>query len=193
MDRLDAANCFSGQCNQSVCTAHHESARKLNVHGYEHKYRFKSRGSLGIQLQLRHPRRQPSDRPKTLFTNAFIPARFGAPYTTKLYGTNTVPGKYTPGFPARTGTNGIQDGYDIISYLADMPFTQEFISVKLCRLFVHDDFPNPSNDPNNPAYDFYNYAAGNLSPEAQLVRDCMSAWENNSPKGQLRPRARHDF
>ncbi|MEO6183939.1 MAG: DUF1800 family protein [Verrucomicrobiota bacterium] len=128
----------------------------------------------------------PGTRPKTLFTNASIPARFGAPYTTSLYGTNTVPGKYTFGFPARTGTNAIQDGYDVISYLADLPFTQEYISVKLCRLFVHDDFPNPSNDTNNPAYDFYDYAGGNLSPEAQLVRDCMTAW-NTPPKGRIRP------
>ena len=52
---------------------------------------------------------------------------------------------------------------------------------------MHDNFPNPSNDTNNPAYDFYNYAAGNLSPEAQLVRDCMAAWETSSPKGQIRP------
>ncbi|HTG44537.1 MAG TPA: DUF1800 family protein, partial [Verrucomicrobiae bacterium] len=129
----------------------------------------------------------PGTRPKTMFTNAFVPARFGAPYTTKFYGTNGVAGRYTLGFPARTGTNAIQDGYDIIAYLADMPFTQEYISLKLCRLFVHDDFPNPSNDTNNPAYDFYNYAGGNVSPEAQLVRDCMSAWENSSPRGQIRP------
>ena len=122
----------------------------------------------------------PGTRPKTLFTNASIPARFGAPYTTKLYGTNTISGKYTFGFPPRTGTNSIQDGYDIINFLAGMPFTQEYISVKLCRLFVHDDFPNPSNDTSNPAYGLYDYASGNLSAEAQLVRDCMSAWENSS-------------
>ncbi len=130
----------------------------------------------------------PSTRPKTLFTNAFISPRFGAPYTTKFYGTNTVAGRYTLGFPARTGTNSIQDGYDVLSYIADLPFTQEYISLKLCRIFVHDDFPNPSSDPSNTNdYNFYNYAAGNLSPEAQLVRDCMSAWENSSPKGQIRP------
>jgi uncharacterized protein (DUF1800 family) len=127
-------------------------------------------------------------RTKTLFTNAFVPARFGTPYTTRFYATNLVAGRYTFGIPtARLGTNGIQDGYDVLAYLADLPFTQEYISVKLCRLFVHDDFPNPSNDTNNPAYDFYNYAAGNLSPEAQLVRDCMTAWDNSSPKGQIRP------
>lgn len=126
-------------------------------------------------------------RAKILFTNAVVSARFGAPYTTKLYGTNTVPGRYTFGLPtARTGTNGIQDGYDIINFLADMPFTQEYISVKLCRLFVSDDFPNPSSDTNFAAYAFYDYAGGNLTPEAQLVRDCMSAWESSSPKGNIR-------
>lgn len=128
-----------------------------------------------------------TSRSKTMFPNATIPARFGPPYTTKFYGTNTVAGRYTLGFPNRSGTNGIQDGYDVIRYLADMPFTQEYISIKLCRLFVHDDFPNPSNDPSSPAYQFYNYASGNLSPEAQLVRDCMLAWEFSWPKGQLRP------
>ena len=125
---------------------------------------------------------------KVLFTNAFVPARFGAPYTTKIYSTNSVGGNYQLTLPtARSGTNGIQDGYEVIAYLANLPFTQEFISIKLCRLFIHDDFPNPSNDTNNPAYAFYNYAAGNLSPEAQLVRDCMTAWENSSPQGQIRP------
>lgn len=114
---------------------------------------------------------------KTIFPGKVVPDRFGPPYAGKSY--ELV-------LPARTGTNGIQDGYQVIRHLADQPFTQEFISIKLCRLFVHDDFPNPSNDPANPNYDFYNYAAGNLSPEAALVRECMRAWENGSPKGQIR-------
>jgi uncharacterized protein (DUF1800 family) len=78
--------------------------------------------------------------------------------------------------PARTGTNGIQDGYDIIAHLANQPFTQEFISVKLCRLFVHDDF-----------YIGDDFTDPNLSPEGQLVKQCMQAWETSSPKGQIRP------
>src|SRR4030095_9590327 len=77
---------------------------------------------------------------KRIWGGKMVPARFGSPYTTKLYGNNAVPGLYELNFPARTGTNGIQDGYDIVSRIAELPFTQEFISVKLCRLFVHDDF-----------------------------------------------------
>jgi uncharacterized protein (DUF1800 family) len=123
---------------------------------------------------------------KTIFTNKFVPARFGPPWTTQTYGTNTVPGLYQLIVPGRSGTNGIQEGYDVIQHLANLPFTEEYLSIKLCRLFVHDDFPNPNNDPaQTNEYNFYNYAAGNLSPEAQLVRACLSAWETNSPKGQI--------
>ena len=85
---------------------------------------------------------------------------------------------------SNTDTNGIQEGYQVIQHLANLPFTEEYISVKLCRLLVHDNFPNPSNDPSNAVYNIYNYAAGNLSPEADLVHRCMLAWETNSPKGQ---------
>ena len=125
-----------------------------------------------------NPAAHDTTRAKTLFAGATIPARFGAPYGTGSY-TLTIATNLT-------GTNGIQNGYSILTNLANLPFTQEYISIKLCRLFVHDDFPNPSNDTNNPAYDFYNYAGGNLSAEAQLVRDCMTAWESGSPKGQIR-------
>jgi uncharacterized protein (DUF1800 family) len=106
-----------------------------------------------------------------------VPARFGAPWAGTLYGLYV---------PARTGTNGIQDGYDVIRHIANQPFTEEYISLKLCRLFVHDDFPNPSNDPSNGSYGFYNYGAGSLTPEADLVHQCMLAWENSNPKGQIR-------
>jgi uncharacterized protein (DUF1800 family) len=73
------------------------------------------------------------------------------------------------------GTNSIQEGYQTLQYLADQPFTQEFISVKLCRLFVHDDFQTG-----------YNFIDPNLSEEGKLVRACMQAWEENVPKGQMR-------
>lgn len=73
------------------------------------------------------------------------------------------------------GTNSVQEGYEVLAHLADQPFTQEFISVKLCRLFVHDDFALG-----------YDFTDPNLSPEGRLVRACMEAWENSTPKGQIR-------
>jgi len=73
------------------------------------------------------------------------------------------------------GTNSVQEGYTVLSHMADQPFTQEFISVKLCRLFVHEDFAHG-----------YDFTSPNLSPEGRLVRECMRAWEDNMPKGQLR-------
>ena len=73
------------------------------------------------------------------------------------------------------GTDSIQEGYQTLQYLADQPFTQEFISVKLCRLFVHDDFQTG-----------YDFTDPNLSEEGKLVRACMQAWEQNVPKGQIR-------
>ncbi len=103
---------------------------------------------------------------KTIFPGKTVPARFASPYAGRSYQLT---------LPARTGTNGIKDGYDVLAHLADQPFTQEFLSVKLCRLFVHDDF--------DVGYDFTD---PNLSPEGQLVRECMMAWETNSPKGQIR-------
>jgi hypothetical protein len=113
---------------------------------------------------------------KIIFPNKTVPARFGSPWA----GAN-----YQLTLANSSGTNSIQDGYQVLAHVANQPFTEEYISIKLCRLLVHDDFPNPSNDTNNPAYALYNYAAGNLSPEAQLVHDCMLTWETNSPKGQI--------
>lgn len=103
---------------------------------------------------------------KTLFRGKTVPIRFGAPYAGR---------EYQLSLPARGGTNGIQDGYDVLRHLANQPFTQEFISVKLCRLFVHDDF--------EIGYDF---RSSSLSEEGRLVRSCMEAWESTEPKGQVR-------
>jgi len=106
----------------------------------------------------------------SIFPGKTIPARFGAPWAGTSYQLN-IP-------PRATGdTNGIQDGYAVIGHLADLPFTMEFISVKLCRLFVHDNFQ----------HGIYNYTDPNRSPEAELVRQCMMAWWNSSPRGQIRP------
>ena len=113
-----------------------------------------------------------------------VPARFGSPWA-GMSCQLTIPG--------RTGTNGIQDGYDVIRHLANLPMTMEYLSVKLCRLFVHDGFPNPTTRPELPEYAFYDYTNPNRSAEAELVHQCMLAWWNNNPRGQLRPVLRTIF
>ncbi|HTI69831.1 MAG TPA: DUF1800 family protein [Candidatus Limnocylindria bacterium] len=99
-----------------------------------------------------------------------VPARFGPPWAGQPYGLVLDSG---------SGTNSIQDGYQLLRHMASQPFTEEFLSVKLCRLFVHENF--------NIGYDFTD---GETSPEEELVHACMMAWENppnGGPKGQLRP------
>jgi uncharacterized protein (DUF1800 family) len=112
-------------------------------------------------------RERHNDNAKTIFQGKTVPARFGSPYAGRSYELT---------IPARSGTIGIQDGYDVIRHLADQPFTQEFISVKLCRLFIHDDF----------VHGVYDYTDPNLSTEGKLIKQCMEAWENGDPKGQIR-------
>ena len=102
----------------------------------------------------------------TNYSPKTVPARFGPPWAGRDYSLVLNNG---------STTNGIQDGYQVIAHLANQPFTEEFLSVKLCRLLVHDNFA--------VGYDF----TSDTSPEAQLVHACMLAWENSSPKGQLRP------
>ena len=55
-----------------------------------------------------------------------------------------------------------------------MGFTQEYISVKLCRLFIHDDFE----------HGVYDYTDPNRSPEAELIRQCMVAWQTPAGDGR---------
>ncbi len=107
----------------------------------------------------------------TLATNQskVVPARFGPPWAGRAYQLK---------LPARTGNAGLQDGYDVLAHLANQPFTQEFLCVKLCRLLVHDDFAL--------GYDFSDSVE---TPEEHLVHSMMSAWEtppNGGPQGQLR-------
>jgi uncharacterized protein (DUF1800 family) len=104
---------------------------------------------------------------KVIYGGKIVPARFGPPYTTRLYAGNSVPGLYELHIPARSGTNGFKDGYDVITHLANLPFTQEFISVKLCRLLVHDNFSTGSD-----------FTSASLSEEGKLVKACMNAWDN---------------
>lgn len=97
---------------------------------------------------------------KVLFSEYIIDARFGA--------AGNLP--YELSLPMRVSTNGIQDGYDIIAHLADLPYTQEYVIIKLCQLFVHEDFSFPN---------YYNVNIA--SPELDLVKDCMNAWSTPAP------------
>ena len=105
---------------------------------------------------------------KRLFTNNVIDARFGASfgagqsYALILQSTNA------------TYTNGLLEGYIVAQHLANVPYTMEFLSVKLCRVFVHEGFE----------FGDYDYTAPNLTPEAALVKECMTAW--NTPAGDGR-------
>jgi uncharacterized protein (DUF1800 family) len=103
----------------------------------------------------------------TIFPGKTVPDRFGPPWAGR---------NYQLALPIRTGTNGIKDGYDVVAHLSNQPFTEEFISVKLCRLFVHDNF----------VHGVYDYTDPNLSDEGKLVKACMTAWENSAPKGNVR-------
>jgi len=116
----------------------------------------------------------------TIFAGKTVPARYGAPWAGRNY---QLP------IPVRTNsdTNSIQDGYDVIAHMANQPFTQEYLSVKLCRLFVHDGFPNPTTRTDLPEdYAFYDYTDPHRSAEAELVRQCMLTWENSAPQGNIR-------
>jgi hypothetical protein len=74
------------------------------------------------------------------------------------------PGRTTP-------QTAILDGYDVIRHLSTNLFTAEYLSVKLCRLFVHEDF----------VHGVYDYADPNRSREAELVRQCILAWDTPGP------------
>lgn len=105
---------------------------------------------------------------KRLFTNGVIDARFGAQFG------GGQPYAFVVTNNAYPGTNGMREGYLAAEHLANLPFTAEFLSVKLCRTFVHENFE----------FGVYDYTAPELSPEAQLVKDCMTAW--NTPAGDQR-------
>jgi hypothetical protein len=113
---------------------------------------------------------------KTICGGKTVPARFGPPWAGQPYQLVLNNG---------SGTNGIQDGYQVLQHLANQPYTSEYLSIKLCRLLVHDQFPNPTTMTNLPEYAFYDYTRSDPTPEAQLVHNCMLAWETNSPKGQI--------
>ncbi len=108
----------------------------------------------------------PTTRVMTRSTPRTIPARFGPPWAGQPYAWAA---------PVGNGTNSINEGYAVLTHLANQPFTEEYISVKLCRLLVHDGFDHG-----------YDFTDGVATPEENLVKACMLAWEGSSPKGNIR-------
>jgi uncharacterized protein (DUF1800 family) len=105
---------------------------------------------------------------KRIFTNGPIAARFGAQFgagqSYSLILSNTQ----------ATGTNGFGEGYKFAQHVSTLPYTMEFVSVKLCRLFVHENFQ----------FGVYDYTTNNPTPEVQLVKDCMTAWNTAAGDGR---------
>jgi len=48
---------------------------------------------------------------------------------------------YELALPARSGAAGLDDGFDVLRHLAQLPLTAQFVSAKLARKFVADDPP----------------------------------------------------
>jgi uncharacterized protein (DUF1800 family) len=105
---------------------------------------------------------------KRLFTNSPVAARFGPQFrggqSYSLILSNTLAG----------GTNGFAEGYKVAQHLANLPQTMEYLSVKLCRLFVHEGFD----------YGIYDYTTNTPTREMQLVKDCMTAWDTPAGDGR---------
>jgi len=124
-------------------------------------------------LSAWHPN---ADRTNLITTGPKVYApRLGAPWAGR---------SYQIAIPRRVGNAGIQDGYDVIRSLAVNLYTAEYISIKLCRLFIHDEFPNPTTTTDLPEYAYYNYSDTNRSAEAELVRQCLVAWDTAGPDGR---------
>jgi uncharacterized protein (DUF1800 family) len=109
---------------------------------------------------------------KRLFTNGTVDVRFGSQFR------GGQPYSLIISNQAFPGTNGMREGYLVLEHLATLPYVMEFMSVKLCRVFIHENFQYGEYDYRTPA-----------TPEAQLIKDCMTAWDtpaSDGRKGNLR-------
>ena len=122
--------------------------------------------SPGLFVLHFRPSNHTTNAAKRLFTNVVVDPRFGPPWGGQPYAITIN----TNAFP---GTNGMAEGYLVISNLANLPQTMEFLSVKLCQVFVHEGFE----------FGIYDYTT-NSSPEARLIRDCMVAWDTPAGDGR---------
>ena len=120
----------------------------------------------GLYVLHFRPGSHTTNAAKRLFTNAVVDARFGAPWAGMAY-------SLTINTNAYPGNSGMTEGYLVAQHLATLPQTMEFLSVKLCRTFVHEDFD----------FGVYDYRT-NVSAEALLVKACMTAWDTPAADGR---------
>ena len=106
---------------------------------------------------------------KSIFPAKTVPARFGPPWAGSGY-------QITIAATTQQITTAFRRAIRSSPTWPTCPSPRSSSSAKLCRLFVHDDFAVG-----------YDYTDPNLPPEGQLVHQCMLAWENSNPKGQIRP------
>lgn len=121
----------------------------------------------GVYVLNFRPANHTTNAAKRLFTNVVVNSRFPPPWGGQPYafsiGTNQYP-----------TTSGMTEGYLVAQHLANLPQTMEFVSVKLCRTFVHENFD----------FNYYDYNAPDAPPEAQLIRQCMTAWDTPAADGR---------
>jgi uncharacterized protein (DUF1800 family) len=121
---------------------------------------------IGMFVLNFQPNNHTTNTSKRLFTNVVVEPRFGPFRGGQPYGLTITTNQYP-------GTNGMAEGYLVANHLANLPQTMEFLCVKLCQVFVHENFE----------YGVYNYNTP-ASPEAQLVKECMTAWDTAAADGR---------
>jgi uncharacterized protein (DUF1800 family) len=121
----------------------------------------------GLYVLNFRPANHTTNAAKRLFTNVVVSTRFPPPWGGQSYGLTIATNQYPT-------TNGITEGYLVAQHLANLPQTMEFVSVKLCRTFVHENFE----------FNYYDYNAPDAPPEAQLIRQCMTAWDTPAADGR---------
>jgi len=121
----------------------------------------------GLYVLNFRPSNHVTNSAKRLFTNVVVSTRFPPPWGGQPYSLTIATNQYP-------GTNGMVEGYLVAQQLANLPQTMEFISVKLCRTFVHENFE----------FGYYDYNAPDAPPEAQLIRQCMTAWNTPAADGR---------
>ncbi|MBI5772368.1 MAG: DUF1800 family protein [Verrucomicrobia bacterium] len=126
-----------------------------------------------------------SDSTGPVGTTKKVPARFGTDWASDEFKAGYDYSLSMTDTNLTRGTNSIQEGYTVLQRLNDLPFTAENICIKLCRLLVHDNFPSPTTLSNLAEYSYYDYTNPSRTPEAELVRQCLRAWESTTPKGQI--------